>query len=465
MRKPVSSSRFSRASEGRAGQESVRTAAVWIVERTLASRSPVDNFLLGTAEGFDERDRGLLHELVLGTLRWLKRLDHVLVSASGRKFDQIQADLLGVLRVAIYQLLFLDRVPPHAIVSEAVDQAHRRSHRGAASFVNAVLRRIARDPRPEAWPVDLPTPAERLAVETSHPEILVRRWLDRFGEGPTRSLLDASNRPKPMHLLAFRGKGGRELLAESLIDEGVEVVPSRLSPLGLVVRSGQPLATTAFRRGDFYIQDEAAQAVSLVPKPRPGERVLDAAAAPGGKGLALVAAEPTVRLTAADIAPARLGTLAANLRRLDVAASVVAASASSSPFRDRFDRVIVDFPCSGTGTLRKHPELKWRWSLQELARLADQAFEMLVGAAAAVAPGGTLVAISCSLEAEENEQVGKRFLERRNDFARTSLLELVEPRDREQITEDGALRLLTAGDHDGFTLQLFDRRKVREPLY
>jgi 16S rRNA (cytosine967-C5)-methyltransferase len=437
----------------------VRTAAVWIVERTLASRSPVDNFLTGAAEGFDERDQSLLRELVRGTLRWLKRLDQVLVAASGRRFEQIQPDLLGVLRVAVYQLLFLDRVPPHAIVSEAVDQAHRRSHRAAASFVNAVLRRVAREPRLEAWPVNGESLVERLAAETSHPELLVRRWLERFGEDATRALLDANNRPKPMHLLAFRGRGGRELLAEALIDEGVEVTPSRISPLGLVVREGQPLRTRAFRRGDFYVQDEAAQVAALLPRPRVAERVLDAAAAPGGKGLALVAAEPSAALTAADISPARLGTLVANHRRLGLASRIVAASAERPPFLASFDRVVVDYPCTGTGTLRKHPELKWRFALSELSRLADQACDMLVGASAAVTPGGVLVAISCSLEAEENESVGRRFLERCADFGRCESAEIEELGNRGWRLDGGVLRILPADDHDGFSLQVFERRK------
>jgi 16S rRNA (cytosine967-C5)-methyltransferase len=464
-KRPVASGRFARASSGRAGQESVRTAAVWIVERTLASRSPVDTFLAGAAEGFDDRDRGLLRELVLGTLRWLKRLDHVLVEASGRRLEQIQADLLAVLRVAVYQLLFLDRVPAHAIVSEAVDQAHRRSHRAAASFVNAVLRRIAREPALAAWPVRIDSTVERLAVETSHPELLVRRWLERFGEATLAELLAANNRPKPIHLLAFRGKGGRELLAESLIDEGIEVEPSAVSPVGLVAREGSPLRTAAFRRGLFYVQDEAAQLVSLVPRPRAGELVLDAAAAPGGKGLALLAAEPAVRLVSSDVAPARLATLAENHRRIGGAARIVASSAALPPFVDRFDRVIVDYPCTGTGTLRKHPELKWRFGLAELGRLADQAVELLVGASSAVAPRGRLVAISCSLETEENEEVGRRFLAQRPEFARESIDAPAIAQLAVHPSAEGLLRILPGGDHDGFTMQLFERRKSREPLY
>ncbi len=458
---------------GRSGAESVRTAAVWIVERCLASRAPVDTFLGSVGEGFDERDQGLLRELVLGTLRWLRRLDDVIARASGRRLEQIQADLLPILRVGAYQLLFLDRVPPHAVVSEAVDQAHRRSHRAAASFVNAVLRRIARQPSLDAWPVEEASLGRRLALETSHPDHLVARWLERFGEVATRRLLAANNRPRPMHLLAFRANGGRELLAERLIDEGIEVEPSHWSPLGLIVRVGNPLRTESFRRGDFYVQDEVAQAAALVPRPRAGERVLDAAAAPGGKGLALLAAEPGVRLVAADLSLARLGLLRENLARLRLQVPSVAASAERPPWRAAFDRVVLDFPCSATGTLRKNPELKWRWSPGELARIAEQAYRLMVGAAGAVAPGGLLVAISCSLEPEENETLGERLLAERTELRRwTGGAGLELARFGDPIAA-GAWRCLPDEDHDGFTVQVFERRTAaggtaresRERLY
>ncbi len=440
------------------GVRSVRSEAVSIVERTLVSRAPVDAELAALGSSFDERDQALLREIVFGTLRWLKRLDQVLVAASGRTFEQIQPALLPVLRVAAYQLLFLDRVPPHAIVSEAVDEALRRSHKGAAGFVNAVLRRVAAKPDLAAWPIAAIDPVERLAIETSHPDVLVRRWLAHYGEPVTRALLDANNRLKPMHLLAFEEKGGRGLLAEKLRAEGVETEPSRLSAQGLIVRSGHALRTDAFARGEFYIQDEVAQLVANLPAPRPNERVLDVAAAPGGKGLALLAAEPSIRLTAADIALSRLAALAGNHRRLHAAAGIVAAAAECTPFTGAFDRVVVDYPCTGTGTLRKHPELKWRWSESELERLAAQAQRLLAGAAVAVKPGGILVAISCSLEPEENEAVGERFLAAASGFRRTAAAGRVPPAAAAARSGVGIWRFLPSGDHDGFTVQLFECR-------
>src|SRR5436305_7358110 len=347
--------RSRRLTSRRTQQDNVRATAAWVLERTLQSLAPADSFLDSALPRFDERDQGLLRELVMGSLRWLRRLDHVIAAASSRSFEAIEAPLRSPLRIATYQLLFLDRVPAHAAVHEAVEQAHQLTHRGGASFVNGVLRRIARAPRPEDWPVNEPDPVRRLAIEKSHPDFLVARWLDRFGTARTLDPLDANNQPKPMHLLAFRDRGGRELLAEALIDEGMEVEPASLSPLGLIVRRGNPLASAAFQRGDFYVQDEASQAAALIPPPGRKETVLDAAAAPGGQSFSLLAREPTLRVTMADAAVARAVRVRDNQRRLRRALPLAVADATSPPFRGPFDRVVLDLPCPGTGTLRRHP--------------------------------------------------------------------------------------------------------------
>ena len=383
----------------------------------------------------------------------------MLTAASHRGLDDIEPALLTPLRVAAYQLLFLDRVPAHAAVHEAVEQAHQVSHRGAASFVNGVLRTIARAPSLDAWPVREADPIRRLAIEQSHPDFLVARWLERFGRRATVELLAANNRPKPLQLLAFRDRGGRELLAESLIDEGMEVEPATLSPLGLTVRRGNPLATAAFAAGGFYVPDEARQAAALVPPPRPGERILDGAAAPGGKSFALLGFEPTVRLTLADVSLPRLSLLAANLRRLGRRLPLAVADAAAPAFTAAFDRVVLDLPCTGTGTLRRHPELKWRISEGEIGRLSGQGLRLLAGAAPLVRDGGLLVAITCSLEREENEDVVSRFLAAHPEFAPAPLAELLEPPLAAAVTGPGSWRLLSAGEHDGFSVNVLAKAR------
>lgn len=432
----------------------VRSAAARVLDRALASRSPTDNFLHQASTDLDDRDRRLLRELVLGTLRWLRRLDQIIGSAASRRLDKIDPPLHSPLRLGVYQLLYLDRIPPHAAVNEAVEEARRRTHRGGASFVNAVLRRVAEKPRLEAWPIAETDAVRHLAIESSHPDFLVARWLEQFGEARTRELVAANNRLKPLHLLAFEDRGGRGRLAEALATEGVETEPSSLSPLGLVVRRGNPVDTDAFARGDFYLQDEASQVSALLPAPAAGEVILDAAAAPGGKSFALLAAEPAVEVRATELSLARLGTLRANIERLGRRLPLVAADASAPPFDRCFDRVVVDLPCTGTGTLRKHPELKWRVSPEELGRLSGQAKKLLGGVAPLVRPGGLLVAITCSLEPEENKEVAAAILEANPAFAPYELESGLEAPLREMITGPGSWQILPGGDHDGFTVQV-----------
>ncbi len=451
---------------GRTPQDNVRVAAAWVLERTLASLSPVGAFLGTVLERYDERDQGLLRELVFGTLRWMRRLDHVIEIAAGRSLDKIEPVLHAPLRVAVYQLLFLDRVPAHAAVHEAVEQAHALSHRGAASFVNAVLRRIARESQLSAWPVRESDPVRRLGIELSHPDLLVSRWLETYGAQETERLLRANNQAKPLQLLAFRHRGGRELLAESLIDAGLDVEPSALSLVGLTVRRGNPLNTDAFRRGEFYIQDEVSQMAALLPPPKPGERILDAAAAPGGKSFALKAWEPDVDVLLADVSLDRIGRLRANLRRLELDLPVLVADAGAPPFArgpgarecDRFDRVVLDLPCSGTGTLRRKPELKWRLSAGEIGRLASSGLRLLEGCAPLVRPEGLLVAITCSVEAEENEAVVSRFLSKHPEWRPYPLETTVPQPLQTAIAGPGFWRMLPGDDHDGFTVHVMSRR-------
>ena len=433
-----------------------------IVESTLASKAPVDPLLSDAQSELGSRDRALLHELVLGTLRWLRRLDHVVEAASDRSLSRIEDALLGPLRVGAYQLLFLDRMPAYAAVDEAVRLARSRTHRGGASFVNAVLRRIARDRTLVSWPVGERDPVRRLAIEWSHPDFLVERWHRRLGDGATRSLLEANNRPKPLHLLAFRDRGGREALADRLRAEECTVELSEIAPLGLKVTAGNPLDGEAFRDGDFYVQDEASQVSALLPPPSPGERILDLAAAPGGKSFSLLAAEPDVDLTLADVSPARLCTVRRNLVRLQRQLRLLVTDGTRPAIGSRFDRVIVDLPCSGTGTLRKHPELKWRLSEAEISRLSRASRRLVASAARLVGPGGWLIVISCSLEDDENESAVATLLDGALGLEPLPLEQirrlLPSPALSSSIEQSGLWRLWTAGDHDGFTVQIFARQ-------
>lgn len=438
----------------------MREVAAYVLEQTLTTASPADSFIDQARLRCHPKDRALLVELVRGTLTWLARIDDVLEQAAGRPLAKIESPLHGLLRIGAYQLLFLERIPPHAVVNEAVEHAHRITHRGAGSFVNGVLRRISRSRRLEDWPVERSDEVARLAVEHSHPEFLVRRWIESWGLDTTRAVLEANNRRKTPHLLAFRGRGGRELLAESLIDEGVEVIASERAPLGLRVLSGSWSSITeasSFARGEFYIQDEASQVAALVPPVREGERVLDLAAAPGGKAYAMTAFEPTTRHVASDVSMSRLQRMRANNQRLGIEMPLLVADAAQPPFAPVFDRVVVDAPCSGTGTFRKNPELRWRVSVEEIDRLASSGGSLLRGASAAVSPGGLLVWITCSLEVEENERVIEPFLEEYRSFETMDLEATLPACLVDQVVGPGTWRMLPADDHDGFTVCVLRR--------
>ena len=430
---------------------SVRAAAVDVVRRTLRSLAPVSSFLARAGAPFGARDRRLLSHLVIGVLRWRRRLDHVIAEAAKRPVSKIDAEVLGPLEVGAYQLLYMDRVPAHAAVDTAVEIVRRGPGR-ATGFANAVLRRIAERPRLEDWPVRSGDPIARLAIETSHPDFLVYRWLVRLGRERTEALLAANNREKPMHLLAFADRGGRGELKRRLADEGVVVEDSELAPLGLVVRSGSPLRSQAFADGDFYVQDSASQAAALIPPPSAGDLILDATAAPGGKAFALVSFDHAVRPVLADVSLPRVRYVRENLRRLRRSMRFVFADATSPPFRAGFDRVVLDLPCTGTGTFRKNPELKWRVSEQEIERLAHQGGAMLSAAAPLVRPGGRVSVITCSLEPEENEDVVERFLERHAEFQLESFAERHERWIQAGLESATRWRLMPGNGHDGFSV-------------
>lgn len=432
--------------------------AAWIVDRTLASGRPVDDLLGRAGDNLEAADRGLLRELVLGTLRWLRRLDAILESASRRRIEDIDAPLRAPLRLAVYQLLFLDRIPAHAAVNEAVAEAQRRTHRGAAGFVNAVLRRVAKEPHLESWPVREEDPLRRLAIEHSHPDWLVGRWWQSLGVDRTRALLEANNRIKPPQILTFKGRQGREPMASALLAAGIETRPSQLAPRGLIVTSGQPRTSSQLRQGQIYLQDVASQAAALIPPPVAGEHVVDLAAAPGGKTFSLFAWEPDLQVVAIDRSRPRLELLRANRDRLGLPIELVQADAVAPPLRPVFDRVVLDVPCTGTGTLRKHPELKWRLAAGELARLAAQGLALLAAGSRLARPGGLVSFITCSIEPEENREVVARFLRDARDFELVPLEDQIPASLTVGVVGTGCWQVLPEGPHDGFTVHVLRRR-------
>ncbi len=365
----------------------------------------------------DERDRALTGEIVTGTLRWQGAFDHVIASFSGRPLSRLDPEVLDILRSAIFQLLYLDRVPAAAVVSDAVNLTRKIGKKSAGPFVNALLRRVSRErrqlplpPRPQETN-DRQAALEYLSITLSHPRWLAERWLDRYGFEATESWLQFNNRPAPLTIRANRLRIDGASLANRLAAEGVELEPCRFAGDAWLVRKGNPLLTSLADSGLFVVQDEASQLVASLVGAQAGDRVLDACASPGGKTTAIAAAmDDRGLILATDVRGRRVDLLARTVRASGAhSVRIVQADAAALPLAASFDWVLLDVPCSGLGTLRRDPDVRWRRSAADLQGLAEAQLKMLTETARVVRPGGHLVYSTCSSEPEENEAVVAAF--------------------------------------------------------
>jgi len=355
------------------------------------------------------RDRALLTQMVYGTLRWRGKIDWDLARLLQRPLSRANPYLRNLLRLTLYQLFFLDRVPDYAAVNEGVELAKRNGGPRAGSLINAVARRILRERRDLCLPDPHADPALYLSIAFSHPEWLVRKWLDYFGREETEALMKANNEESPLTLRANRLKGTRETLRATMSFEGFEAVPTSWSPQGMVVKSaGAVNDLPGFHEGLFQVQGEASQLIGYLLDPKPGERVLDACAAPGGKATHLAELmEDRGEVIATDISVQGLEKLKENVQRLAIKSirPVVAdvSKGLKGTLARPYDRILVDAPCSGLGTLRSHPESKWHREEQDIQRLSKIQKRILQEVSPHLKPGGILVYSTCTLTREENE--------------------------------------------------------------
>jgi 16S rRNA (cytosine967-C5)-methyltransferase len=383
------------------------------------------------------QDRALCHELVLGILRWQLQLDAIIEHFAKRNVEQLDAPVLHALRLGIYQIRFLSRIPASAAVNESVNLVSLARLSSARSFVNAVLRRATREPdySPAA---EIADPLERIAIETSHPSWLIERWTNAFGIGQAELIARANNEASPVAIRVVKTVADENEVLEKLRSAGAELVRSEIAGSAWRVSGATAKLREMSERGEIYIQDEASQLVAEVLNAHSGDRVLDVCAAPGGK-TALVAerAGDSAEVIGMDVSPRRLSTIAQTieLHRLKSIKLMVADANLSLPFDGEFDRVLLDAPCSGTGTLRHNPEIRWRLTNEDISQLAAQQNRFLMNAAAVVKPGGFLVYSTCSIEMEENEEVVRNFLLSNDRFTQVSV-----PVKPALLTDSGAAR-------------------------
>ncbi len=388
-------------------------------------------------------DRGLFAELVFGVLRRQGTLDHVLSGLLAQPLARQEPQVLIFLRLGLYQLMYLDRIPESAAVNESVNLAKQILPR-ASGLVNAVLRNYLRHKDTVSFPDPVAAPAASIAARHSHPAWLVKLWFSQIGEEETELLAEASSCQPPLTLRVNSLATTRSDLLERFAANGITAAACRFSPFGVVVEGRHHIpGLPGFREGLFVVQDEASQLAGILLDPQPGERVLDCCAAPGGKATHLAQLmDNRGELLAMDVAGSKLPLIQEAALRLGItnirtrAADLLQSGAFPS---DAFDRVLLDAPCSGLGVIRRNPEAKWRLSPEDITRLAATQKVMLKNAVRMLKPGGVLLYSTCSTTREENEDVVRDFLLRHPHCVLENLNEIF-PDYRELFTEEGMYR-------------------------
>ncbi len=405
-----------------------RRSAFDILLRVEKERSYADILIDRAASSGELRgpDRGLLTELVYGVLRHRGTLDHIVNQFSHQKADKLERSVLILMRLGLYQLLFLDRIPVSAAVNETVNLANALAPR-ASGMINAVLRRADRERGEIRYPDRQSEPVAFLAARYSHLSWIIRQWIDQLGFDESEALAKAMSDAPPLMLRTNTLKISRDELLSRLESKGIIAVPARFSPDGINVTTRVPLAgLPEFREGLCTIQDESSQMTAIFLAPRPGERVLDVCAAPGGKTTHLAQLmENRGEILAGDSAPRKLALIEESARRLGITIITTVTLDATMPFSEgpsqlmegkRFDKVLVDAPCSGLGVLRRNPDGKWRKTPDDIKELSARQKAILGNSANLLNDDGTLLYATCSTTSEENEEVISDFLSKRPDF-------------------------------------------------
>jgi 16S rRNA (cytosine967-C5)-methyltransferase len=460
-------------SKSRAPQPAVspaRTAAFDILLRVERESSYASELLHSrTYDRLTAVDHSLATELVMGVLRWRSLLDSEIAKNSAKPLPKLDPEILTSLRLAVYQLHWLSRIPARAAINESVELVKRARKRSAASFVNAVLRKLAAGVShvDDAQHAISGASVETLAASSAHPPWLVERWTQAYGLDSALRICQ-HNQSVPVTAIRLRSTEAEKLLK----NEGIELAPGAVLASARRVQHGDITKTATFRAGLCVIQDEASQLVAALVGN--GDRILDCCAAPGGKTLAIADRNRKADIVAVDLHTHRARLLQKLLSAGNSKADgetrrirIVAADAQNLPFTTKFDSVLADVPCSGTGTLSRNPEIKWRLTPKDLADLQTRQLAIVRAAMAHVGAGGRVIYSTCSLEREENEDVIDRSLAADSSFrvidCRAELNRLEETgeliwSDPSSLTRGPYLRTLP-GVHpcDGFFVAILEK--------
>jgi 16S rRNA (cytosine967-C5)-methyltransferase len=411
------------------------------------------------ARGLYTRDAALATEIFNGTLRNLITIDHMLAAFVRTPSTGLDLGILCILRLAAYQITWLDRTPTYAVVNDATEQAKKRHGKGASGFVNGVLRSLLRgikEPRPFGG-----DHVAKMSIRHSFPAWIAERWVGRYGEVAAGELMAALNETPGLTLRVNVLKTAREGFIAKLAEAGIEAAPGPYAPEAVRLSSGADVRTLpGYADGLFAVQDEAAMLVSRLLAPKPGGAYLDACAAPGGKTTHIIElGGGSAGVCGMDIALDKIRLINENIDRLGLRGAMpVIADASLPPFGATFDGALVDAPCTGLGVIRRRPEIRYMRKEPDIVKMAKSQLRMLSAVADTVKPGGALVYSTCSTEPEEGEGVVAAFLDGRADYSLEDAGGFLPEGARGLVTSGGWMRTLPHRDSvDGF----FAARLVR----
>lgn len=371
--------------------------------------------------GLSDMDRRFVTELVYGTVKAGETLDWIIKKYLSRPWKKVNPVVQDILRLGTYQLRYMDKIPASAACNESVELTKKFANKGAAGFVNGILRSMAREPEKGAFPSGKGNATVQLALREQHPEWLVRRWIKEFGYDEAEQLCRFNNQQAPLSVRTNTLKTSPSELRLQLVAAGVEVQPSQLVDEGFILEEHGALdSLSALQEGYCQVQDESSMLVAHVLDPQPGDFVLDVCSAPGGKTTHLAQLmKNRGRIIAGDLYPARLEKVAENARRLGITIIETAAGDArciGERYLRQADRVLVDAPCSGLGVLRRRPDARWRVTAEDMKGLPPLQLEILESAAQCVKQGGVLVYSTCTMEPAENAGVVEKFLAANKDF-------------------------------------------------
>ncbi|WP_379154186.1 16S rRNA (cytosine(967)-C(5))-methyltransferase RsmB [Paenibacillus sp. sgz5001063] len=409
---------------GSGAAESAREVALDILVR-VEQQGAYSNLLLNSSlqkSSLSREDTGLATELVYGSISRLITLDYVLGGFVSKGVAKLQPWVRNLLRLSLYQIMYLNRVPSHAAVNEAVNIAKKRGHQGISGMVNGVLRSVLRAGDLPVLPENL-SREERISVLHSHPLWMVRQWAAEYGLEAAEAICAANNEPPVSSVRVNLTMISREALLAQMVEAGLEASPSQLSPYGIIVKGGGNLAlSTWYRDGYLSVQDESSMLVAEAVAPEPGMRVLDCCAAPGGKSAHMgELMKDEGFIYANDLHPHKAQLIGDQAKRLGLD-SIVTGSSDALQLAQKFepesfDRILLDAPCSGLGVIRRKPDLKWRKQPEDVASVAELQSELLQTVSGLLKPGGILVYSTCTTEQAENSKIIAEFLQNNPGFS------------------------------------------------